>query len=56
MGKYFIGSVQDLLDMGAHVILEPPTTLEKLPDGKALICIIETIQTSLLRYVIQTKE
>lgn len=43
MGKYFTGSVQTLLDMGAHVIMEPPTKLEKLPDGKALICIIETI-------------
>jgi hypothetical protein len=43
MCKYFTGNAHDLLDMGAHVILEPPTTLEKLPAGKALVCIINTI-------------
>jgi hypothetical protein len=41
MYKYFSGSPQNLLDLGAKIILEPPETFDKIPENSVLICMID---------------
>jgi len=48
MSKFFYGSSQNLLDLGAKVILEPPETFNKLPEAKALICMVNNPEIDII--------
>ncbi len=48
MSQYFPGTSQDLLDLGARVILEPPDDFDKVPENKVLICMVDNPKVDII--------